>query len=76
MWRYYYDRNKDEIQAKSEGSMEVCTRMDGHSRQYSYSHRDEGTTITGHPATFVVLKKGALKMQEVGHGQVTETDKE
>ena len=40
VWRYHYDKNKDKIQVKLEGGTEVYTRMDGHSRQYSYSHRE------------------------------------
>ena len=76
MWSYYYDGNKDKIQAKSEGGTEVYTRMDERSRQYSHSHTEEGTAITGHLATIVELEEGALRIQEVGHDQVIEADKE
>ena len=62
MWKYYYDEIKDKIQAKPEGGTEVYTRMDGRSRQYSHLHREQGTAITGHPATIVELDEGALKM--------------
>ena len=50
--------------------------MDGCSRRYSLLHIEEGTAIIGHPATIVELEGGALRMQEVGHDQVIETDKE
>ena len=76
VWRYYYDENKDKIQAKSEGDTEVYTRMDGRSRRYSHSHTKEDTAIIGHLATLVELEGGALRMQEVGHSQVIETDEE
>ena len=62
VWRYYYDKNKDEIQAKSEGCTDVYTRMNGQSRRYSHSHREQETVITGRPATIVELEEGALKM--------------
>ena len=62
MWRYYYDENKDELQAKSEGGTEVYTRMDGQIRRYNHSHREVGTA-----ATIVKLEDGSLKVQEVGH---------
>ena len=55
MWRYYYDGNKDEIQAKLEGGTEVYTRMDGRNRRYSHSHREQGMAVTGHPATIAKL---------------------
>ena len=74
MWRYYYDRNKDKIQAKLEGGTEVYTRMDRQSRRYKHLHREAGTAITGHPATIIKLEDGALKVQEVGHDQVLEAD--
>ena len=54
----------------------MYTRMNGRNRQYSLSHTEEGTAITGHPATFVKLEGGALRMQEVGDDQAVETDKE
>ena len=73
---YYFDGNKDEIQARPEEGTKVYTRMDGCSRQYSLSHTEEGTAITGHPATIVEREGGALRMQEVGNDQVIETDKE
>ena len=76
VWIYYYDGNEDEIQSKSEGGTEVYTMIAGRSRQYSLSHTEEGTAITGHPATIVKLEGGVLRMQEVGHNQVIETDKE
>ena len=76
VWRYYYDKNKDKIQEKSEGGTEVYTRMDGKSRRYSHSHREAGTAITGHPVTIAKLEDGALRVQEVGHDQVMEADKE
>ena len=56
--------------------MEVYTRMDGQNRRYSHSHREQGTTIIGHPVTIFELEEGALHMQEVGHDQVIESDKE
>ena len=76
MWRYYYDKNKDEIQAKSESGTKVYTRMDGRSRRYFHSHREQGTAIPGHPATIIKLEEGALKMEEVGHDQGIEANKE
>ena len=54
----------------------MYTRMNGRNRQYSLSHTEEGTAITGHPATIVKLEGGALRMQEVGNNQAVETAKE
>ena len=76
MWRYYYNRNKDEIQAKLEGGTEVYTRMDGRSRTYTHSHREAGTAIPGHPATIIKLEDGALNVQEVGHDQIVEANED
>ena len=45
-------------------------------RRTSHSHTEEGTAVTCHPATSVELEEGALRMQEVGHNQVIETDEE
>ena len=50
--------------------------MDRQSRRYSHSHREQGTTVTGHPATIAELQEGALRIQEVGHDQVVEEDEE
>ena len=50
--------------------------MDGRSRWYSHSHREQGTAITCHPTTIVKLEGGVLQMQEVGHDQVIEADEE
>ena len=76
VWRYYCDENKDETTVKLEGGTEVYTRMDRQSRRYKHLQRETATTITGHPATIVKLEDGALKVQEVGHDQVVEVDKE
>ena len=38
VWRYYYDGNKDKIQAKLEGGKEVYTRMDRRSRRCTSTH--------------------------------------
>ena len=54
----------------------MYTRMGGRSRQCSHSHREQGIAITGHPATIVELKEGALNIQEVGHNRVVEADEE
>ena len=56
VWRYYFDENKGEIQARSEEGTEVYTRMDGRCRRYSLSHTVEGTAITGQSATIVELE--------------------
>ena len=74
--RYYYDGNRDKIRVKSEGGTEVYTRMDRQSRRYSRSHREQGTTVTGHPAIITKLLDRVLRMQEVGHDQVIEADEE
>ena len=42
----------------------------------SLTHTEEGIAITGHPATILELEGGALRMQEVRHDQVIQTDKE
>ena len=76
MWRYYFDGNKDNIQARSEEGTEVYTRMDRRSRRYSLSHTEEGTAIPVHPATIVELEGGALQMQGASNDQAIETDTE
>ena len=54
----------------------MYTRMNGRNSQYSLPHKEEGTAITGHPATIVNLEGGTLRMQEVGDDQAVETGKE
>ena len=61
---------------KLEDSTEIYTKMDGQSRRYIHSHKKAGMTTICHPATITKLEAGALRLQELGHDQVVEADKE
>jgi hypothetical protein len=76
MRRHYYDEDRDKIQAKSDGGVEIYTRMNGQGRRYHYSHREAEAAISGHPATVAEQGDGKLKGQEVGCNQVKEVNVE
>ena len=72
MCRRYFDKDKDEVWAKSDRGTEIYTRVDGSGRKYQYSHREAGATTCGHPVTVAEQEDGTLKIREVDHDQAGE----
>ena len=67
IWRYFYDKNKDEIQVKTDRGLEIYRRDSGCRRQYKYSHNSDKEYPTGAPATATDNKEGTLCIRDTGH---------
>ena len=49
IWRYFYDKNKDEIQVKTDHGLEIYPRDSGRHRQYKYLHNSDKEHPTRNP---------------------------
>ena len=74
IWRYFYDKDKDEIQVKSDRDMEIYPRDSGRRRQYRYSHNNDEEHPTGVPATATENNDGTLQIRDTGHGLAERED--
>ena len=76
MWRHYFDKERDEVQTRSDQGTETYTRVDGPGRRYRHLHSDTVVIIPRRPATVVGQEDGTLKVWEVGHDQAGEDNVE
>ena len=63
---YYFDKDKDKVQTKSDRGTEIYTRVDSIGNRDRCPHREAEVTISGHSATVVEQEDRTLKVQKVG----------